>query len=107
MNESQVPVATWQAAIDHNFSVIFDLAMGGGFPNGVCGCATPTSSTTSGASDTVAYVAAYRKTASSAPSPLSQPEPVPEQYVARLGGREPRARRPPATAKSFCRLLQL
>jgi hypothetical protein len=63
VNESQVPVATWQAAIDHNFSIIFDLAMGGGFPNGVCGCTTPTSATSSGATMTVAYVAAYQKAA--------------------------------------------
>jgi len=70
VNESQVPVATWQAAVDHNFSIIFDLAMGGGYPNGVCGCTTPTSSTTSGAAMSVAYVAAYEKTAaSSSPSP--------------------------------------
>jgi len=32
VNQSQVPVATWQAAIDHSFSIIFDLAMGGGYP---------------------------------------------------------------------------
>jgi hypothetical protein len=62
VNESQVPVATWQAAVDHNFSIIFDLAMGGGYPNGVCGCTTPTSATTSGASMSVAYVAAYQTT---------------------------------------------
>jgi hypothetical protein len=60
VNENQVPVSTWQAAIDHNFSIIFDLAMGGGFPNGVCGCSTPTSSTSSGATMSVAYVAAYQ-----------------------------------------------
>ncbi len=65
VNENQVPVATWQAAIDHNFSIIFDLAMGGGYPNGVCGCTTPTSSTTSGASMSVAYVAAYQTTGGS------------------------------------------
>jgi len=64
VNESQVPVATWQAAIDHNFSIIFDLAMGGGYPNGVCGCTTPTSGTSSGASMSVAYVAAYQTTGS-------------------------------------------
>jgi carbohydrate binding protein with CBM6 domain/putative Ig domain-containing protein len=64
VNENQVPVATWQAAIDHNFSIIFDLAMGGGFPNGVCGCSTPTSATSSGASMSVAYVAAYQTTGS-------------------------------------------
>ena len=51
--------ATWQAAFDHNLSIILDLAMGGGFPNGVCGCTTPISSTTSGGTMSVAYVAAY------------------------------------------------
>jgi hypothetical protein len=65
VNESQVPTATWQAAVDHNFSIILDLAMGGGYPNGVCGCTTPTSATTSGATMSVAYVAAYETTGSS------------------------------------------
>jgi hypothetical protein len=59
VSESQVGTSTWQAAFDHNLSIIFDLAMGGGFPNGVCGCSTPTSSTTSGGTMSVAYVAAY------------------------------------------------
>jgi hypothetical protein len=77
VNESQVPVATWQAAVDHNFSIIFDLAMGGGYPNGVCGCSTPTSSTTSGASMSVAYVAAYQTTGSSSPSPTPTPTATP------------------------------
>jgi hypothetical protein len=57
VSESQVGTSTWQAAFDHNLSIIFDLAMGGGFPNGVCGCSTPTSGTTSTLS--VAYVAVY------------------------------------------------
>jgi|SRR4051794_12939770 hypothetical protein len=59
VTESQLGTATWQAAFDHNLSIIFDLAMGGGFPNGVCNCTTPTSSTTSGATMSVQYVAAY------------------------------------------------
>ena len=59
VSESQVGTATWQAAYDHNLSIILDLAMGGGFPNGVCGCTTPTSSTASGGTMSVAYVAAY------------------------------------------------
>jgi hypothetical protein len=59
VSESQVGAATWQAAVDHNMSIIFDLAMGGGYPNGVCGCSTPTSSTSSGSTMSVAYVAAY------------------------------------------------
>ena len=59
VTEGQVGTATWQAAFDHNLSIILDLAMGGGYPNGVCGCTTPTSSTTSGGTMSVAYVAAY------------------------------------------------
>jgi hypothetical protein len=76
VSESQVGTSTWQAAYDHNLSIILDLAMGGGFPNGACGCTSPTSSTTSGGTMSVAYVAAYSTTggapasapASSAPS---------------------------------------
>ncbi|MBV9384130.1 MAG: ricin-type beta-trefoil lectin domain protein, partial [Streptosporangiaceae bacterium] len=59
VTEAQVGTSTWQAAFDHNLSIIFDLAMGGGYPNGVCGCTTPTSATTSGGTMSVAYVAAY------------------------------------------------
>jgi hypothetical protein len=59
VTEAQVGTATWQAAFDHNMSIILDLAMGGGYPNGVCNCTTPTSSTASGGTMSVAYVAAY------------------------------------------------
>ncbi len=59
VSESQVGTSTWQAAYDHNLSIIFDLAMGGGFPNGVCGCTTPSGSTSSGGTMSVGYVAAY------------------------------------------------
>ncbi|HEX4833294.1 MAG TPA: ricin-type beta-trefoil lectin domain protein [Trebonia sp.] len=59
VSESQVGTATWQAAYDHNLSIILDLAMGGAFPNGVCGCTSPTSATASGGTMRVAYVAAF------------------------------------------------
>jgi hypothetical protein len=62
VDESQVGTSTWQAAFDHNMSIIFDLAMGGGYPDGQCGCTSPTSATTSGGTMTVAYVAAYTTT---------------------------------------------
>jgi hypothetical protein len=71
VSESQVGTATWQAAYDHNLSIIFDLAMGGGFPDGVCGCTAPTSSTTSGGTMSVAYVAAYTTSSSTPPPPPS------------------------------------
>jgi hypothetical protein len=64
VSESQVGTSTWQAAFDHNLSIILDLAMGGSYPNGVCDCTTPTSSTASGGTMSVAYVAAYTTTGS-------------------------------------------
>jgi Carbohydrate binding module (family 6) len=74
--ESQVGTATWQAAVDHGFFLILDLAMGGGFPNGVCGCSTPTSATSSGAPMSVGYVAVYQ-TSGGSPSPSPSPTPTP------------------------------
>jgi hypothetical protein len=69
VSESQVGTSTWQAAYDHNLSIIFDLAMGGGYPNGVCDCTSPSSSTTSGGTMHVAYVAAYTTTGSGGGTP--------------------------------------
>ena len=59
VDENQVGTSTWQAAFDHNLSIILDLAIGGGFPNGQCGCTTPTSASASGGTMSVQYVAAY------------------------------------------------
>ena len=70
VTESQVGTATWQAAVDHGFFLILDVAIGGGYPNGVCGCTSPSSSTTSGAAMSVGYVAVYTTPgASASPSP--------------------------------------
>ncbi|MFL6073518.1 MAG: glycoside hydrolase family 16 protein [Mycobacteriales bacterium] len=60
VNESQVGASTWQAAIDHGFFLILNVAIGGGYPNGVCGCSTPTGATSSGAGMNVDYVAVYQ-----------------------------------------------
>ena len=57
--ESQFPAATWQQAVDHGFTVILDLAIGGGYPDAACHCTTPTPATSSGGELKVAYVAAY------------------------------------------------
>ena len=59
VSEAQVGTSAWQAAFDHNLSIILDLAMGGGYPDGVCNCTTPTSATASGGTMSVDYVAAY------------------------------------------------
>ena len=60
--------AAWQDAIDHGFFIIFDLAMGGNYPDGVSGTTTPTSATTSGASMSVGYVAVYEQGGNSTPA---------------------------------------
>jgi hypothetical protein len=64
VNEATVGTSAWQAAVDHGFFIILDLAMGGAYPNAICGCTSPSSSTSSGASMSVGYVAVYTTTGS-------------------------------------------
>ena len=47
ITEASVGTTAWQEAIDHGFYIIFDLAMGGNYPDGISGETTPTSATTS------------------------------------------------------------
>ena len=68
ITEASVGTAAWQSAIDHGFFIIFDLAMGGNYPNGICNCTSPTSATTSGASMSVGYVAVYEQGGNSTPA---------------------------------------
>jgi F5/8 type C domain-containing protein/ricin-type beta-trefoil lectin protein len=68
ITEASVGTAAWQAAIDHGFFIIFDLAMGGNYPNGECNCTTPTTATSSGASMSVQYVAVYEEGGNSTPT---------------------------------------
>ncbi len=63
VSEDQVNQAAWTAAVDHGYSIIFDLAIGGGFPDGVCQCSTPSDQTTSGGTMTVRYVSVYDRVA--------------------------------------------
>jgi hypothetical protein len=72
VSANQVDATTWANAVDHAFYVIFDLAMGGGFPNGVSGQNTPTSSTQSGVPMLVDYVHVLTAPGS-APSPTPTP----------------------------------
>jgi hypothetical protein len=83
--EAQIGTSTWQAAFDHNLSIILDLAMGGGFPNGVCGCTSPTSATTSGGTMRVAYVAAYSTSGGGGTTP---PPPPPSGSTGPITGYE-------------------
>ena len=56
VREDQVDAAAWKAGVDHGFFLILDVAIGGAFPDGVCGCTTPAASTTSGAAMSIQYV---------------------------------------------------
>jgi F5/8 type C domain/Ricin-type beta-trefoil lectin domain/Putative Ig domain len=68
ITEASVGVGAWQAAIDHGFFIIWDLAMGGNYPDGISGQTTPTSATSSGASMSVAWVAVYEQGGNTTPT---------------------------------------
>jgi beta-glucanase (GH16 family) len=59
VNSNQVDATTWANAVDHSFYIIFDLAMGGGFPAAFGG--GPNAATVSGGQLNVDYVAVYNK----------------------------------------------
>ena len=61
MSEAQVGAQVWTQAVDHGFSIIFDLALGGTYPDAVCGCITPTAQTTSGGAMSVDHVGVYQR----------------------------------------------
>ncbi len=61
VSESQVGAQVWTQAVDHGFSIILDLAMGGSYPDGVCGCFTPTARTTSGGTMKVDWVGVWQR----------------------------------------------
>ena len=76
VNATQVDATTWANAVDHPFFIIFDLAMGGGFPNGVHGGTTPTTATVSDGAMRVAYVAVYNKGATSSGTNIALNRPA-------------------------------
>ena len=59
VNANQVDATTWANAVDHPFFIIFDLAMGGGFPDAFGG--GPNAATVSGGQMNIDYVAVYNK----------------------------------------------
>jgi beta-glucanase (GH16 family) len=63
VNANQVDAATWANAFDHPFYIIYDLAMGGGFPNAFGG--GPNAATVSGGSMIIDSVSVYNKGPSS------------------------------------------
>ena len=67
VNANQVDPTTWANAVDHGFFIIFDLAMGGGFPNAFGG--GPTSATQSGVPMIVDNVHVYTANGSGGVTP--------------------------------------
>jgi beta-glucanase (GH16 family) len=63
LNSTAVDATTWANAVDHPFFIIYDLAMGGGFPGAFGG--GPTAATVSGGQMNIDYVAVYNKAPSS------------------------------------------
>ena len=74
VNANQVDATTWTNAVDHGFYIIFDLAMGGGFPNAFGG--GPTAATQSGASMLVDNVQVSVSGGSGGGSPAPTPVPT-------------------------------
>jgi beta-glucanase (GH16 family) len=56
VSESRVGAAAWTTAVDHGFSIIMDLAIGGAYPDSVCGCSAPTAKTPSGGTMSIRYI---------------------------------------------------
>lgn len=59
VSESQLGAATWDRAVNHGFSIIFDLAIGGQYPDSLCDCTAPTSQTSPSGTLQVRNVAVY------------------------------------------------
>jgi beta-glucanase (GH16 family) len=68
INQNQLPADTWNAMTSHaGYYLIFNVAMGGGFPNGVAGKGTPTGATVPGRPMVIDYVAVYQRGGGSPP----------------------------------------
>jgi hypothetical protein len=77
VRSNQVSASTWANAVDHSFFIIFDLAMGGGFPAAFGG--GPTAATVSGGAMLVDYVRVFTAAGTGVtPTPTSSvPTPTP------------------------------
>ena len=74
VHANQVDATTWSNAVDHPFFIIYDLAMGGGFPAAFGG--GPTASTVSGGQMNIDWVAVYNKGPGSNPTPTPTTSPT-------------------------------
>ncbi|MDG4753994.1 carbohydrate-binding protein [Micromonospora sp. WMMD718] len=76
VGQNQVGEPYWSQMTNHaGYFLLLNVAMGGGFPDGVAGSATPTGSTVPGRSMLVDYVAVYTRGGGSNPSPTPTTPP--------------------------------
>ena len=68
-----VDATTWANAVDHPFFIIYDLAMGGGFPGAFGG--GPNAATVSGGQMNIDYVAVYNKGPGGGTTPPARTSP--------------------------------
>ena len=61
LDEQRIGTAAWNQAMRGGFSIIFDVAMGGTYPDDACNCTTPTAATTPGGTMTVKYVSVFAR----------------------------------------------
>jgi beta-glucanase (GH16 family) len=59
VSESRVGQAAWAAAVDHGFSILLNVAVGGAYPNIQCGCTAPDNQTSSQGTMVVRYVRVF------------------------------------------------
>lgn len=78
VSQNQLDATTWSNMTSHaGYFLLLNVAIGGGFPNGVAGTSTPTSATVSGRPMLVDYVAVWQSGGSSSPSPSPSPSSPP------------------------------
>jgi len=59
VSERKIGAKAWAPAVDHGFDIIFDLAMGGQYPEDKCNCTAPSDQTTSGGTMSIRDLAVY------------------------------------------------
>ncbi|WBB92537.1 carbohydrate-binding protein [Verrucosispora sp. WMMC514] len=78
VSQSRIGEPYWSQMTSHaGYFLLLNVAMGGAFPNGVAGSATPTSATVPGRPMLVDYVAVYSRGGGSNPPPTTPPPTTP------------------------------
>ncbi len=72
VSQAQLDATTWNNMTAHaGYFILLNVAIGGSFPNGVAGTATPTGATVSGVPMVVDYVAVWSRGGGPTPTPTS------------------------------------